>query len=160
MVRAMNAQPPPPPPPPPSQQPGQPGAPGQAIPTYQGVSDDSPGGPGDGKPSGGLRALGVVGLIVLGLAALIGFIAFADISGTTPCEDVTSFADLNSDGECYDGSSGLKTVVTIMGFIGSGLLAIAAIMSLMFAIRGRNGRQTLMVMGAGIALFGLALIIG
>ncbi|MCB0864708.1 MAG: hypothetical protein KDB58_03245 [Solirubrobacterales bacterium] len=151
----MNAQPPPPPPPPSSPQPGG-GAPApQQPPAYPA----QPGGTPD-KGNGGLRVLAAIGVVVLAFVALVGFIAFADIAGTTPCDDVNSISDLNSDGECYDGSSGLKTIVTIMGFAGSALIAAAAVMSLMFAIRGRGGRPLLMVLGAGVVLFGLSLAIG
>ena len=148
----MNAQPPPPPS---SPQPGG-GAPApQQPPAYPA----QPGGTPD-KGNGGLRVLAAIGVVVLAFVALVGFIAFADIAGTTPCDDVNSISDLNSDGECYDGSSGLKTIVTIMGFAGSALIAAAAVMSLMFAIRGRGGRPLLMVLGAGVVLFGLSLAIG
>lgn len=155
----MNAQPPPPPPPPPSQQPGG-DVPSPAQAGYDAPAASPPSG-GDEKASSGLRILAAFGVLVIGLAALIGFIAFASIGGTDTCDAVLDGSGtLNSDGECYDGSSGLKTIVTILGFAGSVLLAVAAVMALMFTIRGRGGRPLLYTLGAGVALFGISLIIG
>jgi len=157
----MNAQPPPPPPPPPSDQPGgRPAAPAQAIPAYQGVADDSPGG-GDGKASGGMRALAAVGFLVLLFATAVFAIVFAQIGGTDTCDAVASGdGQLNDDGECYDGSSTTKAIALIFGWPGTIALAAATVLSLMFAIRGRGGRTLLYALGAGIVLVGLSLIIG
>ncbi len=151
----MNAQPPPPPPPPASPQPG-----GAPAPPQPPAYPAQPGGTPE-KGNGGLRVLAAIGVVVLAFVALVGFIAFADIASTDTCDSVRDgTGQLNDDLECYDGSSGLKTIVTAMGFLGSALIAVAAVMSLMFAIRGRGGRPLLMVLGAGVVLFGLSLLIG
>ena len=158
----MNAQPPPPPPPPPPSEPNPPraGSP-QAIPAYRGVSDDSPGDPGNGKAGGGLRVLAGVGVVVLLFAAAIFAIVFADIGSTDTCESVRSGeGQLNDDLECYDGSSSTKTIALVLGWPGTVALAAAAVLSLMFTIRGRGGRPLLYALGAGIVLVGLSLIIG
>ncbi len=153
----MNAQPPPPPPPSPSPQPG--GEPGPAQAGYNAPLAPMPA--GDDKASTGLRILAGIGVLVIGFAALVGFIAFGSIAGTDTCDAVANgTGTLNSDLECYDGSSGLKTIVLVLGFAGSVLLAAAAVMSLLFTIRGRGGRPLLFVLGAGIALFAFSLIIG
>lgn len=156
----MNAQPPPPPPPPPPEQPGG-QQPAQAIPAYQGVSDDSPKGGGDGKASGGMRALAAVGVLVLLFATAVFAIVFAQIGGTDTCDSVrTGDGTLNDDGECYDGSSTTKAIALIFGWPGTIALGVATVLSLMFAIRGRGGRPLLYALGAGIVLVGISLIIG
>lgn len=115
---------------------------------------------GDAKASSGLRILAGIGVVVLLFATAVFAIVYADIGGTTPCSEVTSISDLNSDGECYDGSSTTKTVALIFGWLGTVLLAAATVMALLFTIRGRGGRQLLYVLGAGVALIAISLIIG
>lgn len=122
------------------------------------VAPPTPG--ADGKASSGLRILAGIGVLVLLFATAVFAIVYADIGGTTPCDDVTSFSDLNSDGECYDGSSTTKMVTLIFGWLGTVLLAAATVMALLFTIRGRGGRQLLYVLGAGVALIAISLIIG
>ena len=158
----MNAQPPPPPPPPPPPQepsPSPPQRPAGGIPAYRGVSDDTPGG-GSGKASGGLRVLAAVGVVVLLFATAVLFIAFGEISGLTPCDDVSSSADLNSDGECYDGSSATKIITVVLGFLGAALAAVATFLCLAFVIRGRGARPLLYAVGGAVVLTGLAFAIG
>ncbi len=155
----MNAQPPPPPPPPPPEQPG--GGPPQpaqagynAPPVHPSESN------GGGGANTGLRILAGIGVLVLLFATAVFAIVYADIGGTTPCDDVTSISDLNSDGECYDGSSTTKAIALIFGWAGTALLAAATIMTLLFTIRGRGGRQLLYVLGGAVVLIAISLIIG
>lgn len=152
----MNAQPPPPPPPPPSQEPG-------ALPPQPPAAAGSPGGgPGGEEKAGtGLRILAGLGFVVLLFVTAVMAIVFAQIGGTDTCESVaTGDGVLNSDGECYDGSSTVKAIALILGWPGTIALGIATVLSLVFAIRGRSGRPLLYALGAGVVLIALSLIIG
>lgn len=108
-----------------------------------------------------MRVLAAIGFLVLLFATAVFAIVFAQIGGTDTCDAVASGdGTLNSDGECYDGSSSVKTIALILGWPGTIALGIATVLSLAFAIRGRGGRQTLYALGAGVVLVGLSLIIG
>lgn len=109
----------------------------------------------------GLRVLAGVGCLLLLFAAAVGAIVFASIGGTDTCKSIAEgTGSFNSDGECYDGSSTTKTIALILGWPGTLLLAVAAVLALLYTIRGRGGRPLLMATVAGVVLFGLSLIIG
>lgn len=111
--------------------------------------------------AGALQRVGAVLLaLVLAFVSAVGVAVMLDIGETTPCSDVQSIADLNDDGECYDGSDTKKTIALILGWPGSALAGIAALLALGFAIRGRGGRTLLMTIGAAAVLIAASLIIG
>lgn len=108
-----------------------------------------------------MRILAVVGFLVLLFVTAVFAIVFAQIGGTDTCDAVASGDGvLNSDGECYDGSSTVKAIALILGWPGTIALGVATVLSLAFAIRGRGGRPLLTALGAGVVLVGLSLIIG
>jgi hypothetical protein len=111
--------------------------------------------------AGALARVGAVVLfLVLAFITAVAVVVMLDIGELTPCDDVTNISQLNADGECFDGSSTSKTISLILGWPGSILAGIAALLALGFAIRGRGGRQLVMVIVAGAVLLGLSLIIG
>lgn len=134
--RPQTAAAPPPPPPPPAE-------------------------PADDKAGGGWRALGVVLALALAFACAVLVIAMADIGGTPTCDDVRSgAAALPSDNECFDGSSGQKTVSVVLGWPSGVLAGIAALVALMFVFTGRRGALLLRLTGAAIVLGALSIGIG
>jgi hypothetical protein len=124
------------------------------------VTPPPPAAPPSDKAGGGLRALSGLGALVLAFIAAVAIIVVFDIADTTPCNEVTSISQLNSDGECYGHSSTIKTVVLILGGIGS-LLAVGSVLAaLAFAIRGRGGRLLVQLIVGAAVFLGLSLIIG
>jgi hypothetical protein len=84
----------------------------------------------------------------------------ADISSLTPCDDVTNLSQLNSEGECFDGSSAKKTISLILGWPGAVLAVVSVLLAIAFVIRGRGGRMLAMSIGGAVVLFGLSILVG
>jgi hypothetical protein len=115
----------------------------------------------DGKAGGGWRALGVVLALALAFACAVMVIAMSDIGDTPTCADVLAGeAAPNSDGECFDGSSGQKTASVVLGWPSGILAGIAALFALYFTATGRNGRLLLQLTGAAIALGAASILVG
>lgn len=112
------------------------------------------------KAGGIARVVAVILALVLAFITAVAVIVVVDIGELTPCQDVTSPAQLNDEGECYDGSDGEKTIAQVLGWPGAALAALAALMALAFAVRGRGGRPLLIVIAVAVVLLGLTLIIG
>ncbi len=110
--------------------------------------------------SGGRRALAVVLALALAFACAVMVVAMTEIADTTPCEEVTSTADLNAEGECFDGSSTQKTISLVLGWPSAVLAGVAVLIALFFAATGRQGRLLLTLTGAAIVLGGLSIAIG
>lgn len=112
--------------------------------------------------AGALARVGaVVAALVLAFLAAVAIVAMLDITDLTPCGDVGSdLSKLNDEGECFDGSSGKKTIALILGWPGAALAALSVLLMLAFAIRGRGGRTAGLTIVAGAVLFGLAILIG
>jgi len=115
-----------------------------------------------GPPKAG--ALARVGAVVLALVlafiTAVAVVVMLDIGELTPCDDVTNISQLNDDNECFDGSSGAKTISLILGWPGAIIAGIATLLALGFAIRGYGGRQLVIAIVAGAVLLGLSLLIG
>ena len=162
----MEGTPPPPPPgapppdaPPPPVPPGTPPPPDAPPPPPP--AGAMPAAPPSDKASGGLRALGVLGFLILAFASAVLIAAIVDIGNTPTCADVQSGkAALPSDHQCFDGGSTKKAITEILVWPGGILAGVAAIMALAFAVTGRNGRRLLFVVALAIVLSGLGLLIG
>ena len=117
--------------------------------------------PAPAPKAGALQRVGAVLLaLVLAFVCAVGVAVMVDIGDTTPCADVQSISDLNDEGECYDGSDTKKTIALVLGWPGSALAGIAALLALGFAIRGRGGRTLVMTIAAAALLIAASLIIG
>lgn len=112
------------------------------------------------KAGAGARVLALVGALVLAFAAAVAILAMLLIGDTTPCADVTGPADLNDDGECFDGSSLQRVVALIFGWPGAILVSISVLLALGFTITGRGGRRLIAVAVVGAVLFGLSILVG
>ena len=112
------------------------------------------------KAGAGPRVLALIGGVVLAFAAAVAILAMILIGDTTPCADVTGPADLNEDGECFDGSSTKKLIALVLGWPGAILLAASVLLALAFTITGRGGRRLIGVAVAGAVLFGLSILAG
>ncbi len=116
---------------------------------------------GDSEKAGAGARLGVAVLaLVLAFCAAVAVVAMADISSLTPCDDVTSLSQLNSEGECFDGSSAKKVISLIFGWPGAILAVISVLLAIAFVIRGRGGRILAISIGGAVVLFGLSILIG
>lgn len=116
--------------------------------------------PESDKAGAGPRVLAVLAALVLAFAAAVAILAMILIGDTTPCADVTSPADLNDDGECFDGSSTKKLIALVLGWPGAILLAVSVLAGLAFTITGRGGRRFVAVAVVGAVLFGLSILAG
>jgi hypothetical protein len=115
----------------------------------------------NGKASGGWRALAIILALALAFACAVMVIAMSDISSTPTCDDVRAGIEPpNDQGECFDGSSGQKTISLVLGWPSGILAGIAGLVALFFAATGRNGRLLLQLTGAAIALGALSILIG
>jgi hypothetical protein len=124
------------------------------------AGEPPPPAPAEEKAPAAPRIAAAIGVIVLLFIALVAILVVADVADTKPCDEVTSVADLNSDGECYDRSSTVKTIVLIIGSIGALLTIVSAGLALAFAIRGRGGRQLVQAIGAAVFFLALTMIVG
>ena len=116
--------------------------------------------PDPGRAGVGARIAAVLLALVLAFITAVGVVAMIDIAELTPCEDVVSAADLNDEGECFDGSDTGKTLAMIFGWPGTILAGIATLLALGFAIRGRGGRPLLIAIIGAAVLLGLSILIG
>jgi hypothetical protein len=108
-----------------------------------------------------MRALAVLGALVLAFACAVMIAAVTDIGRTPTCADVQSGkASLPSDHQCFDGGSTKKVITQVFMWPGGVLAGVAAILALAFAVTGRNGRWVLMAVALAIVLSGLGLLIG
>jgi hypothetical protein len=112
------------------------------------------------KAGAGPRVLALIAALGLAFAAAVAILAMVLIGDTTPCADVTGPADLNEDGECFDGSSTKKLIALVLGWPGAILLAASVLLALGFTITGRGGRRLIAVAVAGAVLFGLSILAG
>ena len=112
------------------------------------------------KAGAGPRVLALIAALGLAFAAAVAILAMILIGDTTPCADVDSPADLNEDGECFDGSSTKKLIALVLGWPGAVLLAASVLLALGFTITGRGGRRLIAVAVAGAVLFGLSILAG
>lgn len=112
--------------------------------------------------AGALARVGAVILaIVLAFVAAVMIIAMLDISDTDTCADVVAgIGEFNDDGKCYDGSDSTKTISVVLGLAGGAFAALAMLLALAFAARGRGGRPLLGAIVIGAILIALSLIIG
>lgn len=112
--------------------------------------------------AGALARIGAVLLaLVLAFVAAVAFVVMIDIGELTPCAEIGSdLSLLNDEGECFDGSDSEKTISLVLGWPGAFVAALAALLALAFAVRGRGGRPLLIAIVAGAVLLGLSLLIG
>jgi hypothetical protein len=116
--------------------------------------------PESDKASGGLRALSIVGFLVLAFACAVLITAIVDIGHTPTCSDVNAGNAQPYQGHCFDGSTTKKTITQILVWPGGVLAGVAALLAIAFAVTGRNGRRLLWVLALAIVLSGLGLLIG
>jgi hypothetical protein len=120
-----------------------------------------PAAPSSPKPSGGIRALAVLGAIVLAFAAAVMIVAAADIGGTPTIKECTADNSvIPSDGKCFDGSKTKRTISVALMYISGALGAAAVLLALMFAATGRRGRLLTQLMIAAVLLGGLGILVG
>jgi len=107
-----------------------------------------------------LRALALLGFLVLAFGAAVMAVAAADIGKTPTCADVRSGKELPRDGKCFDGGSTKKSISVGLMWPGAAVGGLAALLALVFTVTGRNGRRLMMVIAAAIVLSGLGILIG
>lgn len=121
-----------------------------------------PSAPTESRPSkagGGLRALAVLGALILAFAAAVMIVVSIDVSGTPTLREHNRDGVISDDGDYYDGSK-LRRTVGVVGGAAAGLLgALAALAALAFAVTGLRGRPILILAAAAILIGGLTFIV-
>ena len=109
----------------------------------------------------------MLGRIAVGLAALvIAFLGVAfiiagfEIADTPTCDDVFAGIEEPREGECYDGSSALRMVQTILSIAAGGLAIAAIIPGFAYAFRNIWLRRWVTLVGIAVALVAIYAIVG
>jgi hypothetical protein len=109
----------------------------------------------------------MLGRIAVGLAALlIAFLGVAfiiagfEIADTPTCDDVLAGKELPREGECYDGSSALRMVQTVLAVGAGGLGVLALIPGFAYAFRNIWLRSWVTMVGVAVALVAVYAIVG
>lgn len=110
------------------------------------------------KAGGGLRALGVLGFLVLAFGAAVIAITMADLGDGPLCDSVPGGAE-HPLVDCWDVSSGGRVVALILGWPGALCAALAALAALAFTFTGRNGRRFWLLTAAAVVLCGLSIAV-
>lgn len=108
--------------------------------------------------SGPLRALAIVGAIVMAFAAAVVIAVMVDLGSSPICDDVRG--PLGPTEDCYDISSTAKPISLVLGWAGGVLGVVAALALLRVTFTGRGGRLALQLVGGAVVLAALSLIIG
>jgi hypothetical protein len=115
---------------------------------------------GDGKASGGMRALGIVLALILAFGAAVMIAAAAEISDTPTAEEVASGEEpLPDDGKVYDGSESERSISTGFGYASGVVGGIGALIGIFFGITGTRGRLFAQAAVAAVILAAIALLI-
>jgi len=91
----------------------------------------------DDRAGVGFRIGAVVLFFALAIICAVAAIVMADVGDKGVCSEVRAQSGLI---ECYDFSESVKPIVLAAGWAGAVLAAIAALLSLAYAVRGRGGR--------------------
>jgi hypothetical protein len=110
------------------------------------------------KAGGGLRALGILGFLLLAFGAAVIAVTMADLGDGPLCDDVPGGA-AHPLVDCWDVSSGGRVVALILGWPGALCAALAALAALAFTITGRNGRRFWVLTAAAVVLCGLSIAV-
>lgn len=104
-------------------------------------------------------AVGLAALVIafLGVAFIIAGLEIAD---TPTCDDVLAGKELPREGECYDGSSTMRMVQTVLAIGAGGLGVLAIVPGFAFAFRNVWMRQWATMTGLAVALVALYAIAG
>jgi hypothetical protein len=161
----------PPPPPPP---PGAPPPPGGAPPAQSGrpAEPGQPAQPGHpvGAPAGrpvppskggiaGRRIAALIAALVFAFAGAVMIVASLDLADGPLCEDVAAGTALPEDGECFDVSSTMQTVKTVLTFASGIAAAVVFLAGLFCVVTGRGIRVVMVAAGAAIVLGALGILI-
>jgi hypothetical protein len=152
---------PPPPPPPPGGTPPPPppgGAPQQPPPQPAGAPVGPPVQPSQGATAG-RRIAALIAALVFLFAGAVMIIASLDLADGPLCKDVESGQALPEDGECFDVSSTMQTVKTVLTFASGIAAAVVVLAGLFCLITARGGRIVVIAAGAAIVLGAVGILI-
>jgi len=103
--------------------------------------------PDDGKAGAGARIGAVVLALVMAIICAVAIVVMADVGDKGVCSEV-DLTTVTGAYECYDFSESVKPIVLVAGWIGAVLAGVAALMALVFTIRGRGGRALVLTTAA------------
>jgi hypothetical protein len=112
----------------------------------------------DGKAGAGLRIGAVLLALALALIAAAAITIMVDVADRSVCSEPPKADELVGGYECYDFPGWAKPFVFGAGMVGGIVTALAALLALAFAIRGRGGRLLLIVTAAGLGLLVISVL--
>ncbi len=134
----------------------EPAPPAEEAPIAPPAATPASGGPA--RAGAPVRLVAVILAFILAFVAAVAVVTMLDVGDLTPCEDLTSPAQL-VDGECFDGSAAAKTRTQIFGWIGSGLAILSIVAALVLALSGRGRRTFALLTAATMLMFVLSLVL-
>jgi TRAP-type C4-dicarboxylate transport system permease small subunit len=107
----------------------------------------------------GRRIAALVAALVFLFAGAVMIIASLDLADGPLCSDVASGEALPEDGECFDVSSTMQTVKTVLT-AASGIAAAVVVLAGLFCLfTGRGGRIVVVAAGTAIVLGAVGILI-
>lgn len=169
----------PPPPPPPSANPPQPGQPPHAGHPVQPVQPGQPAQPAQpgqpatpaGAPAGppvqpsrsggtaGRRIAALIAALVFAFAGAVMIVASLDLADGPLCTDVASGEAVAEDGECFDISSSMQTVKTVLTSASGIAAAVVFLAGFVCLFTARGGRVIVVAAVAAIVLGAAGILI-
>jgi hypothetical protein len=108
----------------------------------------------DGKAGAGARIGAVLLALVLALICAVAIGVMADVGDKGTCDELNAVTGIH---ECYDFSESVKPIVLGAGWIGAVLAGVAALMALVFTIRGRGGRILALTTVAAVSFLAISI---
>ena len=112
-----------------------------------------------GEGTAGRRIAAVVVALVFAFAGAVMIIASLDLSDGPLCDDVAAGTAVPEDGECFDVSSTMQTVKTVLTFASGIAAALVFLAGLFYAFTARAGRVIVIAAAAAIVLGALGILI-
>jgi hypothetical protein len=144
--------------PPPAQPPGGTPPPPAGTPPRAGAPAGPPVQPSSGGTAG-RRIAALIAALVFAFAGAVMIVAALDLADGPLCEEVAAGEALPEDGECFDVSSTMQTVKTVLTFA-SGIAAAVVFLSGLFCLfTARGGRIVIISAGVAVALGAIGILI-
>ena len=115
--------------------------------------------PSRGDGTAGRRVAALVAALVYAFAGAVMIVASLDLADGPLCSDVRAGTALPEDGACFDVSSTMQTVKTVLTFASGIAAAVVFCAGLFCVITGRGARIVVVAAGAAIVLGAVGILI-
>jgi TRAP-type C4-dicarboxylate transport system permease small subunit len=107
----------------------------------------------------GRRIAALIAALIFAFAGAVMIVASLDLADGPLCEDVAAGTALPEDGECFDISSSMQTVKTVLTFASGIAAAVVFLAGLFCLFTGRGIRVVMIAAGTAIVLGALGILI-